>query len=272
MDEKRGIAFYMNNKIIRSKKPEEAELEMKRAELAALESELARYELDLATLQAELRAFNLRYMKVVGIKFVRLDELDALISEVLVQLNPTVRDFAEKLEQARKRAQESARTVGASQLEPEEHTRFVPTEDLKTLYRDLAKMLHPDLSTDEEERVRRTKWMADVNDAYQRCDEARLQEIRTEWETSPETVEGDDIGAELVRAIRKIAQVQRRIAAIQSETTSLQESSIFHLKIEVEKGEKTGRDVLAAMASQADQQIIEKEARLKELIKELHTE
>ena len=46
--------------------PEARELGNKRTALAALEVELAQRELDLVTLQADIRAFEARYFRVVG--------------------------------------------------------------------------------------------------------------------------------------------------------------------------------------------------------------
>ncbi|MCJ7555432.1 MAG: hypothetical protein MUP90_00775, partial [Gammaproteobacteria bacterium] len=62
----------------------------------------------------------------------------------------------------------------AQRAEPEKLLRFKPSERLRTLYRELAKLVHPDLTTDEGDRARRTPLMVEVNAAYQAGDEARL--------------------------------------------------------------------------------------------------
>jgi hypothetical protein len=56
--------------------PEERELKTKKAVLAALETELAQRKLDLATLRLELHAFEQRYLRIVGVKFAEIDELE----------------------------------------------------------------------------------------------------------------------------------------------------------------------------------------------------
>ena len=139
-----------------SRTPEEQELEKKRAELATLEVELAQRELELTTLQSELRAFEAQYLRVVGVRYVKLDELEAQIAEAQVRLSPQDDKLQEQASQARTQAQESARTIG-DRPEPGQPDKFQPSEHLKRLYRDLAKRIHPDLTTDEQERARRQR-------------------------------------------------------------------------------------------------------------------
>ena len=58
------------------------------AELNGLESELAQRELDLATLHGELRAFEARYLRIVGVRLAELDKIEAQIAELQARLVP----------------------------------------------------------------------------------------------------------------------------------------------------------------------------------------
>ena len=169
--------------------PEEQELERKRADFASLESQLTQPELELATLQAEMSVFDIRYLRVVGSLYAELDELEAQIAEVLARIQPENHADQEHAAQARAQAQESADATGTAEV-PKAQDIFHPSDDLKKLYRDVARHLHPDLATDEEDRVRRHGFMADVNQAYEEEDESRLRAILLEWESNPEAVEG----------------------------------------------------------------------------------
>src|SRR5882724_9071208 len=113
-----------------SRTPEERELEKKRSELAILEEELAQCELALTTLQSELRAFEIRYLRVVGVRYAELDELEAQIAETQAHLSPQDARLQEHASQARTQAQESAQTVG-DRPELGQSDTFQPSERLK---------------------------------------------------------------------------------------------------------------------------------------------
>jgi len=233
--------------------PEEKELNKKRFELAGLETELAQRELELATLQAELRSIEAIYLRTIGTRLAELDEIEAKIAEAMAKLKPDISRIQELLSRAHYQAKKSADETRTS-LESKT-TKFLPSENLKKLYREVAKLIHPDLAVDESERLRRQKLMADVNLAYGEGDEAKLRAILAEWESSPETVRGEGTAADLVRVIRKIAQINNRLRAIEVEFALLKESDLYKLKMKVEQAEDEGRDVLADLASQIDEEI-----------------
>src|ERR1017187_3987439 len=215
----------MASNIARAQTPEERELAAKNADLAALEIQLAQRELDVATVRVELHAFEQRYLRIVGVKFAEIDDLEAQIAEALNRRTPFDETTRQQAAEARAKATESA--AAADAIEPQTHaTDFKPSEDIRSLYREIAKRIHPDLATDDAERAKRNQVMAEVNRAYADGDEARLRAILDEWETSPDAVTGDGVGAELVRTIRKIHQVQARLAAIEIEIAALNSSEL----------------------------------------------
>ncbi len=68
-------------------------------------------------------------------------------------------------------------------VQPPERVR--PSEEARKLYRELVRKAHPDLAPDENERRRRDEFIARVNAAYGRGDEALLRELSAEWNASP---------------------------------------------------------------------------------------
>ena len=224
----------MENGIIHKLTPEQEELEKKKIELARLETELAEKELNLATFQAELNAFEKEYMRVIGVRYTELDRIEAQINEYIELL--------------------------------EYNQDFKPSPELKKLYREVAKKIHPDLATDDNERQRRQQLMAEANQAYEDGNFKKLQAILHDWESSPESVKGEGISFKLIRIIRQIAQSRERLKAIQSEIEVLEQTELYQLKKKVIEAREFGQDLLADMASELDEQIndaIEKLEKLK---------
>jgi len=252
----------MTTRIPQITPPEARELEKKRVELAVLQARLAERELDLATLRAELHRFEGTYLRIVGSRLAELDEIEAQIAGADARNRPKDREAQERVWQTRAQAQESAQAVEAEQnaakWEP-----FTPSEDLKRLYREVAKRIHPDLATDESGRRRRHELMTEAIRAYEDGDTVRLEAILRDWESSPESVKGEGPGAELVRVIRKIAQVEDRLKAIDAEVARLEESDLHQLKKQMDQVKEEGRDLLAEMAGRVDQQVAQARARLR---------
>jgi hypothetical protein len=225
--------------------PEARELEKKRTELTALEFELTERELDLATFKAEVDAFTAVYLRRFGPLFAELDETEAQIAELQALRAPSA-EARERSNEARAKARQTAEAVSGQAQEPE-RLHFQPTPDLKDLYRTVAKRLHPDLAGSEKERERRHRVMARANEAYQTGDVEKLQAILAEWESSPDSVEGDGVAPDLVRTLRKLDAVKRRLAGIELETELLTGSDFAVLFLRAREAESVGRDLLREM-------------------------
>jgi hypothetical protein len=247
----------MSSDIVGNQTPEELELQRKQAESASLEAELIQRELDLVTLRAELADFESRYLRTVGVLYAELDEIEAQIAEAQSRRKPSDSDAQVRAHRARAQAQESSETAREIAV-----PKPKPTESLKKLFREVAKRIHPDLATNDADRARREKLMAEVNLAYENGAEAKLPSILADWESSPDTVEGEGVGAELIRVIRKIAQIQKRLANINTEIQQLNTSDLYQLRAKADEAEKQGRDLLKEMASQVEKQIETAKRRL----------
>lgn len=237
----------------RTQTPEELELKRKLAEFTLLESTLGQRELDLTTFQIHLRAFESRYFTVIGRRYAELDEISLRIAEVLFAANPHNPELREKAMRARARARASAEAAGL--MHGPAQKRFDPPEGLKKLYREVAKLVHPDLADDEGEKGLRQRLMAEANRAYASGDPFRLQAILYEWQSNPDTVKGEGTAAELVRVIRKIANARSRLRVIGSQMESLRKSPLHELKRRVEEREEKGKDILERMAQALDMEL-----------------
>jgi|SRR5215510_5127291 len=237
---------------VKSRRPEEAELAKKFEELEALQSRLADLEFQLVTLRLELADFERIYCAKVGPVYAELDEVEALIAERIAKSKPHDTKAVKDAQAARMRAEESRQAATEALATPAQPTR---SDSLRDLYRVAAKTLHPDLSRDDADRKIRERLMTEANLAYEKGDESRLRAILEEYESSPDTVRGDDVAAELVRVIRRISLAKRRIQQVETEINEIKGSELFKLKTLVDDGTRTGKDVLGEMVERLKQQV-----------------
>jgi hypothetical protein len=249
--------------ITRSQGPDQEEIVRKKQELEELEQELAEHELDLSTARRDLHLFENRYQQKVGCKYAELDRLKVTVLEMATRIHPESKDFRAQAEAAREQADQSTHNWEVHQ-EEWELERVEPTEELKKMFRDAAKKIHPDLTTDPEERERRHALMARLNQAYELGDLEQVQAILNDWEVINDW---DQLtpGKQLSRLLKQIGQVRHRFNQIQNELEEVKLSEMFRLKDLVQKSEKQGEDVLAAMVMDVEEKIQNLRIRVKNL-------
>jgi len=255
----------MSSEIVKKLAPEEEELLLKREELASVRAALAERELELADLRAQLKGFEGRYLRQVGVLYSELDDWEAKIAEIEASLKPS-ETARQRARETRKRAEE---THEATHGEASKARDFQPSPDLKSLFREAARRLHPDFAKDEAERLLRTRLMAQANVAYSQGDAEALQRILDDFGNSPESVQGEGVGAELIRIIRQIHRARKNIAAIENELSSLRASEIAQLKKDAEAAQQGGRDLLAELAADVRERIADAKKRHETLAVEL---
>jgi predicted nucleic acid-binding Zn-ribbon protein len=250
----------MSREIVKKLTPEEEELLRKREELAGVRGALAERELELADLRAQLKSFEGRYLRQVGVLYAELDDWEAKNAEIESSLKPSA-TTSQRAQETRKRAEETHEATHGEASKP--------SADLRSLFREAAKRLHPDFAKDEADRLLRTRLMAQANVAYSQGDAEALQRILDEFGNSPESVQGEGIGAELVRIIRQIHQAKKNIAAIENELSSLRASEIAQLKQDAEAAQQEGRDLLAELAADVHERIADAKKKHENLAVEL---
>jgi hypothetical protein len=241
-------------------KPEEQELACKRDEQVQLEAELAERELRATNLRAELGSFERQYLHSVGLRYAELDECKARLAERLAAEQPDNQRAQTAAQEARAHADETK--LGAGEKAEQEPRTFQASPEMKKIFRDVAKRIHPDLTSDRDDRATRQRLMAEANEAYERGDEATLSKILNEYESSPEAFHGEGPGAELVRVIRRISQIRGRLAELEAESQALLRSDLYQLRLRVDEASQHGCDVLKEMTSKVDEQINEAKRRL----------
>lgn len=243
--------------------PEEIELEKKNRKLERLKETLALREEEMTELHADLNQFEANYTIEVARLYSRLDEIEAEIAEEEMKLNPDDEEIKRKAEEARKRAEESA--IDEEEVWQACSNKYDPTPEQRKTYHKLARLIHPDLAIEKEERARRTSLMAELNDAFSAGNERRLRELVEEYRDSPELVKGDSIGDQLVRVIRQISQVTNRLKSLRTEKIETELSELYTLREKVRAEQLEGRNLFRQMAERTKTHIQKAERRLNNL-------
>jgi hypothetical protein len=247
----------MPAEIILQQTPEAAALLDKREQLAAVRVTLAERESEFAQIRAQLKTFEGRYLRQVGVLYATFDDLEARIAEREVDLYDS--DSARRrAEETRQRAQE---THDAAFGEAHEAEEFDPPPSLKTLFRDVAKRIHPDFARDEAEQKHFTLLMARANQAYGRGDTETLQRLLDDHREINASIVGEDAAAELLRITRQIHHAERDIATLEAERHTLLASDIAQLHLDAEAAAREHRDLLTELATGLREQIADAQRR-----------
>jgi hypothetical protein len=233
-------------------------LDADRARLSALEAQLTEREQELDSLRAELRHLQTRYLDEIGPCYAELSTLEAQVVELEVRLGlrpPPLFDEDEGDDEA---GGDDARASSCA-------SPAAPSADLKRVFRDLAKAIHPDRAMDDRARYRRQSLMAEANRAYAERDEDRLRLILSAWERNADVAIDDEDADAGTRIRRRIALVDERLIAIAAELADLRSSAIWRLKGKIDDARAQGWDLFAEMILQVKREISRATMRLASL-------
>jgi hypothetical protein len=110
--------------------------------------------------------------------YAELDQVKAQVLGLATKVFPQADNFREEAKFAREQAREFKEEIPEAK-KPKEFNLF---ENLKKLYRRVAKRIHSELASSETERERRHDLMAKLNQAYYGLDEETIRFILVEWE------------------------------------------------------------------------------------------
>ena len=243
--------------------PEQIELDKKLRVLDRLKDRLADREEHMADLRAALQRFEARYTMDVARLYAEHDEIEAQIAEEEYKLVPDDEEIKKRAEELRHRAEESASR--AAEDAANALLDFAPTAEAKKAYHNLARIIHPDLALDADEKEKRHLLMAELNAAYSSGDQVRLNQLVEDYRNSPDLVSGDTVGDEWTRAVRQIYQIRARFSSLDAEQTEAEASELYELRLKVEAEMAEGRDMLAQMAARTSVHIRKSQRRLENL-------
>jgi hypothetical protein len=239
----------------------------------AAEQALIEFEIAVETFRVEVENFSRLHHQRLGPMYARLDELDALVAEAVAAHSGDRADI--------ERAWEARALVmpmpGVEELfggllgsdgvrpveDPNPPRRVRPGKEAQRLYRELARKAHPDLAQDDEEKERRSAFIARVNEAYAYADEEALQALAAEWEAGPVPLADLPSEAEVLYArLEWLAERKEKLSAIAAE---LDESAIGQM---MRLAPDDPDALLNEIAEQLLTQVAQREARLAELVRD----
>ncbi len=218
--------------IFRRPTPEEAELQLRHAEVIELRAQLATQETALAQLRSQLHHFEARYIRQVGVLYIQLDDWNDRIAE-LNNPNPTKDTGAPGL---------ASETWAATN-----ESSSPSTYNLKALFREVAKRIHPDFALDADDERRRTHLMAQANDALLRSDSELLRRMVHTHDLPHDTA---TTAAKLDRTRTLIHELRSDLAKLNTELDALTQSEMADLRRRTLAAAETGQDLLAELAAQ----------------------
>jgi len=237
--------------LVRSGRSEDDSLDRLHAKLTGLEAVLHERAAEIARAKTDLAAFRIRYRQEVGLLHEELDELHDAIAE------------AELDEKSRRSEDDAGGDATSASPGPrrEPLPRFT-SDAVRKLFRDVAKIIHPDLARDELTRDRRHSLMVEANRAYAIGDEARLRSILDAWQRSPEAVRGSDPEAMRQRLVRRIAEMEDQLALYAADLAAMTESPLWQLKTMVDDASTRGKDLIGEMVARLKRDILVARNRL----------
>jgi hypothetical protein len=228
-------------------------------QVTALELQVAARLSELTALKTQLQILQDRYLGEIGPLYAELIPLDAAVAEAEIKAGLRVPDDEEENFEVRSSNFELAGCGPASE----------PSVDLKRMFRDVAKAVHPDLSPhqdlDERTRFRRHSLMAEANRAYAERDEDRLRLIMRAWALEADAVIDDDPDAERARRQRRTAALQAQLVELDREFADLQRSAIGRLQRKIDDAKAQGWDLFGEMLRQTRREIATARAKLARL-------
>ena len=219
-----------------------------------LRDRLAQIEEEHATLRSELAAFQSDYLRLVGVVDLQVQELEAKILAIVAVRTGAVEDAA-AAEAAEQRFRETTTAMSAIPAP----SGPPPDDDLKTLFRDAAKRMHPDLVADDAGRGHAEAFMKRLNQAYKAGDAEGIGNLVRQWETSPyasaRPIAGGGTAPALVAAV---AHAEARLA-------EARDSDLARLMEQAFQASMAGRDLLVELRQDAEMALDRARARMASL-------
>jgi hypothetical protein len=229
---------------------------------------LALWELEFVNTQAVLDEFQRKYAARISPLERRLAELQIHLNKVLEarrkNANTKGESFQHQSEKSKSEEHQYDDKFSEEQnILKKENGELNPAleEELRALFRELAKSYHPDLTMDEYEKKSRQEMMARVSQAYTARDLTALRKLAEKAIPLPRRPYYSR-QEEKSRLKAEVAYLDEKIADLERKCRELDNSPAMLLRLEVNRARQSGRDLLSDMAAKLKARIADIEAQL----------
>ena len=260
--------------------------------VAEKDEELSELSLHIQNMKIELHLFLGEYNSRVGSLYVEFDKLRLRIHEyqlridrvqnrkvsqdslknIETEVHETFTEEREDVDELEREASNSYDAYRDSQTGEEEGIVLDGEiqEELKKLYRKLARKFHPDFAKDGVQRDSLNKIMAIINEAYKNADLETLRKYMKQAEREAKIAK-ETPGEKLSRLKEDYTTLLSVIAKLRAELEDLEASETYKLSEKVKQAKKQGRDLLQELAASIQEDVDENQTLLDKLVSQYKT-
>ncbi len=239
------------------------------ATIARQHAEIQRLEAEIAELRQELAPFEGRFKAVVQSVLDRVEAMRSAVRDLEQTLARKQWDKSVSEEELWRGSSNTAPEQATASTAPPPEPEDLPTatkprvvdESMKALYRRLARLYHPDLAKDDEDRLKRNRLMALINEAYSNQDHEALLELARSAPQEDKDSLKDTAQMQIPLDVLKLRGLQRQsaelamqIADLKLEHHDLMYGTLMDIKIQETLTKAQGRDLLQEMADEYEQE------------------
>ena len=246
----------------------DAELTRLRVRLNKKREYIAILELELFNTRVTIHEFMVLYNERVGHLEEYLRNLRRKLYEVLESQRPEEQEpeadaFAQDNGEEEFTYQERDENNGWRKIGKAKKSKYSPKmeEQIKNLFRELARRFHPDLTSDPEEKKWREEIMTRVNQAYSNRDLKALRSL-AEQPDRPVDAPNQTKEQEIAGLKAELKRLDGVIADLKARIKHLEESPAWQLKMEARLKRRSGADLLTELEAKINDQIADLQEHL----------
>jgi hypothetical protein len=236
--------------------------------------ELHSSEVELATRMAEIREFEAKIESRLGSLETEIEIIDAQIRHYQKQIYQLQQAemFPNWIDYSR-RANPNQHPPSSKTFDADKNASSNPENELRQLYRDLARRYHPDTAFDDRDRLYRTEMMMRINEAYANRDVNELRKHARGMITvsiEPEKSKPLRYRSALEKIEAELVECQTKLQETRAQIENLRFHPSVQLSLSVKLAWRAGRDLIGDMTRELQEQVTRKTARRDELLSELN--